>query len=103
MKPIVYDATLSATILNASARILPYTAEGKTMPADKARDVVVELALALRLAAAMEQELAVHRLGEAGMLARASLEGAATTALDQLIRDPVGKVVKVDFDKGRKS
>lgn len=103
MRPIVYDATLSATILNASARILPYTAPGKAMPAEEARDVVVELALALRLASAMEQELAVHRLGEAGVLARASLEGAATTALDHLIRDPAGKVVKVDFDKGRKS
>lgn len=103
MKPPIHDITLSSTILNVTSSILPFTAEGKAMPSEKAQEAVIALALALKLASAMEQELAVHRLGEAGILARASLEGAATIALDQLIRDPAGKVVKVDFEKGKKS
>lgn len=103
MKPAIHDITLSSTIMNVAGSILPYTAKGTALPAEKAQEAVIHLALALKLASAMEQELAVHRLGEAGVLARASLEGAATTALDQLIRDPVGKVVTVDFEKGKKS
>lgn len=103
MKPPIHDITLSSTIMNVTGSILPYTAEGTAMPANKAQEVVIQLAMALRLASAMEQELAVHRLGETGVLVRASLEGAATTALDHMIRDPAGKVVKVDFEKGKKS
>ena len=103
MRPPIHDITLSSTIMNVTASILPYTAEGTAMPADKAQEAVIRLAMALRLASSMEQELAVHRLGEAGILARTSLEGAAGTALDQLIRDPAGKVVKVDFERGKKS
>lgn len=103
MKPSIHDITLSSTILSVTGSILPFTAEGRAMPPEKAQEAVIALALALKLASAMEQELAVHRLGETGVLARASLEGAATTALDHLIRDPAGKVVKVDFEKGKKS
>lgn len=102
MKAIIQDVTLSSSILNVTAKILPFTEEGKMMPAAMAHDVVVELSIALRLASCMEQELSVHRLGEASILARTSLEAEATTALCRLVTDPAGKVVKVDFGGGQK-
>lgn len=102
MKAIIQDVTLSSSIVNVTAKILPFTEEGKMMPAAVARDVVVELSIALRLASCMEQELSVHRLGEAGILARTTLEAEATTALGGLVTDPAGKVIKLDFEGGRK-
>ncbi|MFC3074657.1 hypothetical protein [Shinella pollutisoli] len=91
----VYDTTLSATIMNVTGSILPYTAEGKALPAHKARDIVIELSHALKLASLLEREIAILRSGEANAIARA-LESEATAALES-------KIVQVDFDKGRKS
>ena len=102
MKLPVHDITLSSSIMNVTGRILPFTALGASMPSDTAHDIVIELAHLLKLASSMERELSVHRLSEAGILARGVLEGKASAAFEHLSRDPKGTVVKVDFDGGRK-
>jgi hypothetical protein len=53
-----------------------------------------------KMAISMEQELAVHRVGEANTIGRGHAEQLSTEALTQLVLDPEGKVVKPDF--GRK-
>lgn len=93
------DTTLSTCILEVVKKVLPYTLPGAMMPSDVASDVVERLAGGMKLASLMEQELSVHRLGEAGMTARAVIEREIKAALDESVG---GTVVKVDFDGGRK-
>ncbi|MCT7667647.1 hypothetical protein [Shinella kummerowiae] len=102
MKPAVYDVTLSSSIMAVTSRILPFTAPGSVMPTALANDLVIELAVLLRLATATEQELAVHRLGEPAGQARKVLEDASTALLSGASRDQSGKVVRVDFTGGQK-
>lgn len=102
MNVLIYDNTLSTSLQNAAAELIPYTAPGKMMPHQKAHDLVIELAVLLKLAATMERELAVLRMGEPESLAKSTLEKEASITFDQLVRDPTGKVVKVDFEKGKK-
>lgn len=102
MKPAVYDVTLSSSIMAVTSRILPFTAPGTVMPTALANDLVIELAVLLRLATATEQELAVHRLGEPAAHARKVLEEASTAVLNHASREITGKVVRVDFKGGPK-
>jgi len=59
------------------------------------------LELLQRLAASLEQELAVHRLAEAQRLTARTLDSAAVEALADMIQDPDGVVVRPDFGRGR--
>lgn len=59
-----------------------------------------ELTLLAQLARSQEQELAVHRLAEADRTNRAAMELEATKALDELIADPGGVIIRPDFRRG---
>ena len=50
-----------------------------------------------RLARNYEQEITVHRLAESGRAGSKLLDDEATTALQTIITDPAGKVVRPDF------
>ncbi|MBP1852712.1 hypothetical protein [Rhizobium halophytocola] len=80
--------------LKATADELP-----KAKPADLP-EIASELQVLARLAASMERELDVLRLGEASRQGGKALEQLATEQLTHLVRDPEGKVIHHDF--GRK-
>lgn len=103
MKAAILDTSLSTTIKDVTIAVLPYTAEGSTMPTGTAQDIVIRLAKALKLASLMEQELLIHRVGEPNMAIREVLETSAAIVFDDLTRVVRPTVVKVDFGKGRKS
>ncbi|WP_411035724.1 hypothetical protein [Shinella sp. BYT-45] len=102
MSTVLHDDTISNDIIDLVMMILPYTAPGKTMPATVAEQLVRRLSVLRRYATKVEMELSIHRLGEAGATARAGLDRESVVVLDEFLRDPEGKVVKVDFDGGRK-
>lgn len=101
MSTVLHDDTISSDLLDLAATILPYTAPGKAMPAHVAAQLVKRLSVLRRFAMQVEMELSIHRLGEAGGTARATLDRESVVVLDEFFRDPEGKVVKVDFDKGK--
>jgi hypothetical protein len=63
--------------------------------------LIASLRIMRRMALSMEQELSVHRLGEANAIGRGHAERLSSEALTHLVLDPEGKVVKPDF--GRRS
>lgn len=102
MKAVIHDTTLSTLILNITKDILPLTAGVVIGAPNHAHDAVVKLAHALKMATLMEHELAMHRHGEVASATRTVMAVEAMTALEEMVRDPKGTVVKVDFDGGRK-
>lgn len=102
----IHDTTVSRNVQLAAQKLLPYTALGTTAPVGLINEVVILLAHCRKFAELQEHELAMHRHGEALKAVRTAMDTEAVVSLDQLIRDPkgatVGKVVKVDFDKGKK-
>jgi hypothetical protein len=102
MKATIHDTTLSSLILSVTKDVLPLTEPGITHSSAKAHDAVVKLAHALKLATLMEHELAMHRHGEVASAARSVMTAEAMTSFEQMVHDPKGTVVKLDFDGGRK-
>lgn len=93
MKLDLYDVTLSASLLNITFELQQLVAEDEA----KRDELVVALATLTRLAASMEKEVAVFRLGEAGQQARAILEKEATGSLNAMTADRQDKVIRPDF------
>ncbi len=59
------------------------------------------LQLLQRLAKAMEQELAVHRLAEATGRRVMIMNDEAVSALAEMVEDPEGKVIRPDFGRDK--
>lgn len=59
------------------------------------------LQLLQRLAKAMEQELAVHRLAETTGRRVMVMNDEAVSALAELVEDPDGKIIRPDFGRDK--
>jgi hypothetical protein len=68
---------------------------------EEATNLAQRLQLLQRLAKAMEQELAVHRLAETKGLRVMVMNEEAVTALAELVEDPEGKIIRPDFGKDK--
>ncbi|MGX1259826.1 hypothetical protein [Sinorhizobium fredii] len=97
----VLDITASSEIRALQDEIQARAMTGADLSIVEMRIVVDRLRAIGSLVHLMEQELAVHRLGEAGREGRNALEESATETLTHLVIDPEGKVVRPDF--GRKA
>ncbi len=96
----VLDLTASSEIIALFEEIRAKAATGVDLSVGEMRVVAERLHTLGRLVVFMEQELAVHRIGEDGRDGRSALEQAATESLTHLTLDPEGKVIRPDF--GRK-
>ncbi|RVG68518.1 hypothetical protein [Sinorhizobium meliloti] len=96
----VLDLTASSEITSLFEEIQARAASGVDLSVVEMRVVAERLRTLGRLMVLMEQELAVHRIGEDSRDGRAALEQAATENLTHLTLDPEGKVIRPDF--GRK-
>lgn len=70
---------------------------GAAMPVNMQRIQVTRLRTLQRLAQNLEEELVVHRLGEAERLGRPMIDQLAADQFEGLARDVDGKVVRPDF------
>ncbi|RVG08834.1 hypothetical protein CN234_16920 [Sinorhizobium meliloti] len=95
----VLDTTASSEIRALFEEIQAKAMTGVGFSVVEMRIVAERLRTLGRLVHVMEQELAVHRLGEDGRDGRAALEQAATESLTQLTLDPEGKVIQADFGR----
>jgi type II secretory pathway predicted ATPase ExeA len=68
---------------------------------DESANIGHRLQLLQRLATAMEQELAVHRLAEATGRRVMVMNDEAVTALAEMIEDPEGKIIRPDFGRDK--
>ncbi|WP_085025564.1 hypothetical protein [Ensifer aridi] len=96
----VLDTTASTEIRALHEEIQAKAMSGADLSVVEMRIVSDRLRTIASLVYFMEQELAVHRLGEDGQAGRTELERAATESLTHLTLDPEGKVIRPDF--GRK-
>ncbi|RVN34511.1 hypothetical protein [Sinorhizobium meliloti] len=96
----VLDLTASSEILALFEEIQAKAMAGVDLSVVEMRIVAERLRTLGRLVVLIEQELAVHRIGEDGRNGRTALEEAATESLTHLALDPEGKVIRPDF--GRK-
>lgn len=97
----VLDKTASGAIRELQAEIQVQATSGTALPAIHLRLVVDRLRTIGSLVDLMEQELAVHRLGEQGRAAFSVIEAAAGELLVEPPRVEDGNVLHLDFS-GRK-
>jgi hypothetical protein len=90
------DNDLSAHLGNLLAFFSGHL-DGVHLSADQVKLTVEQIAILQRLARLAEQELAVHRLGEASKAGAAALEQSATEAMGHLVIETDGKVIKPNF------
>ncbi|RVG94865.1 hypothetical protein CN221_14915 [Sinorhizobium meliloti] len=93
----VLDLTASSEITSLFEEIQAKATTGVDLSVVEMRVVAERLSTVGRLVVLMEQELAVHRIGEEGRAGRAALEQAATESMTRLTLDPEGKVIRPDF------
>lgn len=96
----VLDLTASSEIISLHEELQAKAMTGVDLSVVEMRVVAERLRTLGKLVVLMEQELAVHRIGEDGRDGRSALEQAATESLTHLTLDPEGKVIRPDF--GRK-
>ncbi|WP_429813624.1 hypothetical protein [Ensifer sp. B1-9] len=98
----VLDNTASLAIRELQAEIQSHAASGTALPVTHLRLIADRLRSIGSLVDLMEQELAVHRLGEQGRAAFSVIEAAAGELLsEQPARVEDGNVLHLDFS-GRK-
>ena len=96
------DTTLSDTLAHYALQFEDCSHTGCSLSAEETIKFVRQLKGMRRLARAMEEEVAIHRITEANNAQRSVLEQEAGRKLAQIITDPEGKVVRPDFTGGRR-
>lgn len=97
----IVDKTASGAIRELQAEIQAHATSGTALPVTNLCLVVDQLRTIGSLVDLMEQELAVHRLGEQGRAAFGVIEAAAGELLEEPARMEDGNVLHFDFS-GRK-
>lgn len=83
------------------SEVLGLTKEHRPLTREESTNITQRLQLLQRLAKAMEQELAVHRLAEAKGLRVMVMNEAAITAFAEMVEDPEGKIIRPDFGRDK--
>lgn len=95
------DTTLSTELNQLTTEMTSRHKSRKTFSPSEITEMAMRLSLLTRMAKSMEQELNVHRLGEANMLARHGIDEAVGEALSSITPDTSAKIVRPEF--GRRS
>lgn len=83
------------------SELLGIAQQQRPLSRDESANVGQRLQLLQRLARAMEQELAVHRLAEATGRRVMVMNDEAVSALAEMVEDPEGKVIRPDFGRDK--
>lgn len=95
------DTTLSTELSQLTTETAARHKGNKPFSLSEIAEMVMRLSLLTRMARSMEQELNVHRLGEANMLARHGIDEAVNEAITSITPDTSAKIVRPEF--GRRS
>ncbi len=95
------DTTLSTELNQLKTDMAARHKSKKPYALTDIAEMAMRLSLLTRMAQSMEQELNVHRLGEANMLARHGIDDAVNEALTSMAPDTSAKIVRPEF--GRRS
>ena len=93
----ILDTTASSEVRSLLDEIQPHAMTGVDLPVTQMRLVADRLRAIGSLVYLMEQELAVHRLGEQGRAAIGVIEAEASEVLAEPVREKDGNVLHLDF------